>query len=213
LKACGSVDLPTLLFSARQHFQNLDCYQSAAFEYDQLEESEEVVLYQEIAAERVIFCEGPDVMSNPYFKNLPFKLVKGEVLDVKTTLSDARIVNRSVFMLPRHGIFKVGSTYDHSELNHEPTEAGKQNILDRMEKIFLSKYEVVGHKAGVRPATYDRRPLIGLEGNFGRVGIFNGFGAKGVSLVPFFATQFVNYLLGKENLHEGVSLERVKDRK
>ena len=187
----------------------MGCYKNETFDYKNFEELEANIRYKDIEATKVVFCEGPDVLSNPYFKELPFKLVKGEVLDVQIELSTERIVNRSVFMLPRHGLFKVGSTYDHSVLNHEPTARGKKDICDRMGKIYAGKYEVVGHKAGIRPATYDRRPLIGLTGKYGSVGIFNGFGAKGVSLVPFFATQYVNYLLRKSELHEGVSLNRL----
>ncbi len=209
LKASGSVDLPELISAARSFFIDKACYANEAFDYSKLEEEIDVIRYQDIEAKKVIFCEGPGVTDNPYFKDYPFKLVKGEVLDVKTKLSEQRIVNRSVFMLPRHGVFKVGSTYDHSVLDHQPTAAGRTNICDRMEKIYEGDYEIVGHKAGVRPATYDRRPFIGLVGKLGSVGIFNGFGAKGVSLVPFFATQYVNYLLGNSELHEGVSLGRL----
>ena len=211
LKKCGSVDLPALTQAARVFFRAKDCYRIEMFDFSLLEENQGCVNYGNIEADKIIFCEGPDVLSNPYFKDYPFKLVKGEVLDVKTKLSQDWIVNRSVFMLPRNGVFKVGSTYDHAKLDHEPTPEAKKNICDRMEKIYEDDYKVVGHKAGVRPATYDRRPLVGLAGQYSRVGIFNGFGAKGVSLVPFFATQFVNYLLAKGDLHEGVSLTRLKN--
>ena len=210
LKKCGSVDLSVMTKVARVFFHANHCYQNDIFDFNFLREEKDGVYYKGLEAEKVIFCEGPDVLSNPYFKDYPFRLVKGEVLDVKMNLSEDRIVNRGVFMLPRNGVFKVGSTYDHSELNHEITPAASKNICDRMEKIYDANYEIVGHKAGVRPATYDRRPFVGVSGKYNRLGIFNGFGAKGVSLVPYFTTQYVNYLLGKNDIHEGASLLRLK---
>jgi glycine/D-amino acid oxidase-like deaminating enzyme len=103
----------------------------------------------------------------------------------------------------------VGSTYDHSVLNYEPSLAGQKNIQERLKKLYHNSYEIVNHTAGVRPATFDRKPFIGLSGSYQNIGIFNGFGTKGVSLIPFFATQYVNYLLSKGDLNPEVDLKRV----
>jgi glycine/D-amino acid oxidase-like deaminating enzyme len=40
------------------------------------------------------------------------------------------------------------------------------------------------------------------------VGIFNGFGSKGVSLIPYFARAFVRELQGEEALPFDVSIRR-----
>lgn len=209
LNVCGSVDLPILVGASRKYFINKGVYLSEVFDYDAMEESGKGYIYKDFFAKRVIFCEGPEAIKNPYTKHLPFKPVKGELIDIKTDLPTNRILNRSVFMLPKNGIFRVGSTYDHSSLDYEPTEAGKKNIEARLGKLYRNDYQVVGQSAGVRPATFDRRPFIGFLSRHKNIGVFNGFGTKGVSLVPFFATQYVNYLLGKGDLYPDVDLKRV----
>jgi hypothetical protein len=40
------------------------------------------------------------------------------------------------------------------------------------------------------------------------VGIFNGFGSKGVSLMPYFADAFVGEWLGKKMVHSEASIRR-----
>ncbi len=83
----------------------------------------------------------------------------------------------------------------------------------RLSKTYSGDYRVVDHAAGVRPATFDRRPFMGWHPEYSSVGIFNGFGTKGVSLVPYFARQFVNYCLHDSELLPEVSVNRVKNLK
>jgi hypothetical protein len=39
-------------------------------------------------------------------------------------------------------------------------------------------------------------------------GIFNGFGSKGVSLMPYFAKQWTDEILGRSSVHSEVSIRR-----
>jgi len=58
---------------------------------------------------------------------------------------------------------------------------------------------LITHDWGIRPATRDRKPFLGRHPVHHQVYVFNGFGAKGVSLVPYFSTEMLNLLtLGKE---------------
>ncbi|MFT6866720.1 MAG: glycine oxidase [Cyclobacteriaceae bacterium] len=209
LNLCGYVDLPLLIAAAKKYFTLKGEYQSEVFDYQMLYESKEGISYKDFRAKKIIFCEGSEAVNNPYSNHLPFKLVKGEILDIKTEMPSNLILNRGVFILPKNGMFRVGSTYDHSVLNYEPSLAGQKNIQERLKKLYHNSYEIVNHTAGVRPATFDRKPFIGLSGSYQNIGIFNGFGTKGVSLIPFFATQYVNYLLSKGDLNPEVDLKRV----
>ena len=69
-------------------------------------------------------------------------------------------------------------------------------------------FEVVDHKAAVRPTVKERRPFIGIHPNHKQIGIFNGLGAKGVLLAPFFASHFSEYLLGKTELMKEIDVKR-----
>ena len=69
------------------------------------------------------------------------------------------------------------------------------------------QFEEIEKLVGVRPATQDRRPLVGMHPTM-HVGIFNGFGSKGASLIPYFANEFVSELQGKKMVHPDASIRR-----
>jgi len=208
LKKCGFVDLPILRKAARKYFQSRGVYYQEVFQYHNLELEGNSAIYKEIEAKAVIFCEGPRVLENPFWKDLPFRLVKGEILKVEANLNPDVILNRGVFVVPKKDGFNVGSTYDHHTLDYEPSEKGKIELKNRLSKLVDAEFQIKDAVAGIRPATFDRRPLIGVQTD-SRVAIFNGFGTKGVSLVPFFANQFINYLEQKSELIPEVNVNRV----
>ncbi|MEQ8580969.1 MAG: FAD-dependent oxidoreductase [Marinoscillum sp.] len=209
LDKCGYVNLPVMLRHIKKYFLDKGAYRAEVFQYDQMTINEREVTYKDIVAERVIFCEGPMAVNNPYWNELPFKLVKGEILEVDSPLPTDLILNRGVFVLPKNGHFSVGSTYDHTQLDYEPSVSGIKNLKDRLGKLYQGEYTVVSTSAGVRPATFDRRPFIGFHQDEPQIGIFNGFGTKGVSLVPYFARQLVNYLSGVGEIIPEVNVSRV----
>lgn len=121
------------------------------------------------------------------------------------------IYNRGVFVLPV-GANKatIGATYDWHDLSCTPTEKARNTLEEKLTNLLKLPYEVVDHKAGIRPATLDRRPFIGLHPQYPHVGIFNGLGTKGVSLAPYLSEVFVNYLLSHGALPAAVQLNSVK---
>jgi glycine/D-amino acid oxidase-like deaminating enzyme len=113
------------------------------------------------------------------------------------------------FILPRHdGVTKMGSTYVHTYADENPTESGKNQILSRTDRFFLPKFVVAGHEAGVRPATLDRRPFIGMHREKQNIVIFNGLGAKGVTLAPYFSEVLIDFLESGRELEKEVNVER-----
>lgn len=210
LNFSGYVDIPKLMRSVRKSLDTQDLFRSEVFEFEQLHLYDEYVEYRGIKAGAIVFCEGTKASSNPFWEYLPFRPVKGEIMDIEAPLPTDLIINRGVFILPRDGVFRVGSTYDHDQLDFKPTEKGIKMLRDRLSNTYSGSYRVVAQSAGIRPATYDRRPFIGWHAQHSAVGIFNGFGTKGVSLVPYFARQFVNYCLHNTGLHPEVAVSRVK---
>mgnify|MGYP002652033565 CR=1 FL=1 len=209
LNYSGYVDIPTLTISIRKALIDKGSYTNELFDFEQLKINSQVS-YKDFGADHVLFCDGPRVGENPYWNYLPFRPVKGEILEIDTSLPTDTIVNRGVFVLPKKGHFSVGSTYDHDNLDYVPSMKGIKNLKDRLRKLYQGDYTVVSESAGVRPATFDRRPFIGSHPNQHRVGLFNGFGTKGVSLVPYFAGQYVNYLKRGGELLAEVDVIRVK---
>ena len=157
-----------------------------------------------------IFTEGTYCSLNPYFKWLPFKNVKGDILTIKSfDLKIETIRKKNIFILPLgKDIYKIGATYDWHDKSWEPSEKAKAEILEKFEKISNCSYEVIGHESGIRPATYDRRPFIGEHPTHKNLLIFNGLGSKGVFLGPLLAHEFCDFLEGKGDIHEEVSIKR-----
>ena len=211
IKPSGHVDLPTLLEAIKKSLKSMGIFRSESYNYQELETQDDRVVYRDIIAKKIICCEGPAATTNPYWKYLPFRLVKGEIMNIEADLPKDIILNRGVFVLPVHGIFRVGSTYDHKTLDFIPSPQGIKKLEEGLSKTFHGKYRILEAFAGVRPATYDRKPFIGLHPENPQVGIFNGFGTKGVSLVPFFAKQFVTYLLQENKLMPEVDINRVNE--
>lgn len=209
LNHSGYVDLPAMLLAIRKYLQNKGMYRNEVFKYSEVISEENRILYREIEADYLLFCEGPMVDQNPFWNHLPFKHVKGETLEIDAELPEDFILNRGVFILPKNGHYTVGATYNHRELDYVPSEAGINELKERLAKVYQGSYSEVQQLAGVRPATFDRRPFIGFHPDHPQIGIFNGFGTKGVSLIPYFANQMVNYLLGVGNLIPEVQTRRL----
>ncbi len=207
LKNSGYVNLRPMIKAAKAFFHNKGIYLREVFDYNKMVLKDGFCEYKEFMTSKILFCEGV-TQSNPFWK-LPFKPVRGEILDIECALNSKHILNQGVFMIPKSDRFTVGSTYDHSNLSFVPQESGIRSLENRLKKLYQGNFKIIDARAGVRPATHDRKPYIGLHYKFKTLGIFNGFGTKGVSLTPYFARHFVDVLQGKSEIDKEVDVERV----
>ena len=186
-----------------------NAFVESTFDYADLKIEASTVYWKNFKAKGIIFCEGYKNIHNPYFKHLPFKLTKGEVLSVdleNLTLESA--INKGVFVLPYDGAYKLGATYNWDEIDENITEKAKEELLKKAQKFIKDNIIVKKHEAGVRPTVSDRRPLLGAHHQHNNFFIFNGLGTKGVMLAPWLAQKFVRYLLHDEPLPEEVNINR-----
>lgn len=207
IDTCGYVDLPKLIGSYKNFLVDKGIYREEVFDLTDMSMETEGVRYKDLLAKKILFCEG----TNPseLWSELPFKPVRGEIIDIDCNLPNDYIINQGVFIIPKNGFFTVGSTYHHDILTFEPQESGIEDIQRRLEKIFAGNYRILDKRAGVRPATHDRKPYIGFHKKFKTLGIFNGFGTKGVSLTPYFAKHFVDVLEENVAIEKEVDVARV----
>jgi FAD dependent oxidoreductase len=192
----GWVDLKVMLSAFREYFLERFFLTGNKFE----EKSEGITIY----------CQGFESTKNSYFNYLPFNPVKGEILNIEIQNLDIQeIINQGVFVIPLgDNQYRLGATYTWDELDNIPTETGRNNLTEKYQKLMKPSMEILSHQAGVRPATKDRRPFIGMHPEFENIGIFNGLGSKGVSLAPYFAKQFVDFLVYQKELHPEVNINR-----
>lgn len=202
----GYLDIALFLEASKHYFEELRMLVTEVFDYSALK-VDSGIGYKDLTAEKIIFCTG--VSNTPLFSWLPFSPVKGEVLEIRPEEAIEKIYNRGVFVLPRsREVCRVGSTYDNKDLSIEITEGARNTLVKKLETILTLNYVITGQKAGIRPATKDRRPFIGFHPEREDVVIFNGLGAKGVSLAPYYSQQLTRRLVAGADIDFEVNINR-----
>lgn len=209
LDQSGYLNTREMITAFREYLLAKNALEEQSFDAESLELTEEGARYKGVLAGKVIFCDGPLLSSNKYFSWLPLSPVKGELLFIRVSEDFEAIYNRGVFIIPiGDGICKVGATYDHFNLDQKTTERARKQLIEKLDGLIKIPYEVVEQVAGIRPATKDRRPFVGIHPKHGQLGVFGGLGTKGVSLAPFFARQFVEHLTKSEELKMEANIQR-----
>jgi glycine/D-amino acid oxidase-like deaminating enzyme len=204
------VDVPLLLATLRQRREAKKEMISGDFKVGNLRIQDDGLAYGEIKAKSIIFCEGYQGAHNPYFQWLPFSLNKGEVLDVEVALQQqAYIYNKAVYVVGlQPNRWRVGATYNWRQVSEEITAEGREELERKLQGLLKKPFAVVAHRAGIRPAVRDRRPLLGRHPAWPQVSIFNGMGSKGVMMAPYLAHHFGLYLAGGQELLPEVNILR-----
>lgn len=198
IKPVYTVHLDSLLPAWRNHLQEKNLLLEEEFEIDQLKIAVDKIQYKDITADKIIFCDGTNCVDNPYFKLLPFAPNKGEVLLVEIpNLQTKNIYKKGMMLTPlsKPGLWWIGSNYAWEFDNPFPTTQFKEKIEALLKEWLMVPFKIVDHVAGIRPATLERRPFVGLHPLHPSIGILNGMGTKGCSLAPYFAKQLVEQLL------------------
>jgi glycine/D-amino acid oxidase-like deaminating enzyme len=211
VNGAGWIDLKTVIEKSREYFIENNQYLESNFSDKDLVVSGEGIVWGGVEAGKIIFCQGTDARENSLFGWLPFNPVKGQILDVVfDRYSIEEIVNQGIFIMPSldSGTYRVGATYSWHDLDWEVTKDGREYLENKLRPLITSDYTIVGQRAGLRPSSKDRRPLIGLHPAHPVLGVFNGLGTKGVTLAPYFAGEFVQYLENDKELNSEVNIDR-----
>jgi glycine/D-amino acid oxidase-like deaminating enzyme len=193
-----TVHLPLLLSAWRKTVQEQQRLRNEHFRLTALDVSDEKVQYDNITAEKIIFCDGVDGMNNPWFQLLPFSGNKGECLVIRCEgLNTAHIYKRGMLLvpLPEENLFWFGSNYIWDFEDTNPSDQFFQTASAVLQQWLKFPFEVISHKAAIRPATLERRPFVGFHPQHPSVGILNGMGTKGTSLAPLFANQLTQHIV------------------
>ena len=204
IDSCYWIDLDTGREKINDH------YIEDVFEINDLRINDDGVVWKNISAEKIIFCDGVHSMENPYFKALPFTPNKGEALIVAIEgLPAENIYKNNIAIVPwKDNLFWVGSSFEWKYESSNPSSAFREKMIASLDSILKLPYEVVDHLVGIRPANTERRPFVGLHPTHPQLAICNGMGTKGCSLAPYFSLQLLNHIeLGTE-INQEASIER-----
>jgi glycine/D-amino acid oxidase-like deaminating enzyme len=204
------LNYPLLLAAMRKWVAAQHMLLEEKFHFEQLKLEDGKVHYKNIAASKIIFCEGSRASDDPYFSALPFNFAKGEVLTVEIPgYQQDKIWHKGIFITPvADELYRVGATYEWDFADALPSEKGREELEKKLKRAISLPYKVVDQFAAIRPTITDRRPLIGLHPAHREIGIFNGMGTKGASLAPFFASHFTDFLVSGKKIDAEVDVQR-----
>lgn len=158
-----------------------------------------------IEARCVIFCQGFAARSNGMFQDLPLHPARGDILEIESPSAQLRaVVHSTAWAVPiGNDRYLVGATYDRHNLdslvameNHAVKH--RMDIQSRWESMVQGTFargdhRILVHRAAVRPASYDRHPLIGRHRSHDWAFCLNGLGSKGTLMSPKLANDLLDH--------------------
>lgn len=204
------IDTPLLVETYRSYLQKKKLVQTEAFEYLEVYRTVDGFKYKEFLAKKIVFAEGASVIHNPFFRKDFVIPNKGEYLIIHAPmLQPEAILKGGMHLIPLgNDRYKVGATYARDEFDTQPSEEKKQQIIIQLEKMISCDYTIVGHIAGVRPTTKDRRPLLGSLEEHENMYFFSGLGTRGIMGAPWLSERLLAFSEHNNQLPEEVSIGR-----
>jgi glycine oxidase len=212
VEKAGWCNLPVVLNNYREYLNTIDSFSFDRFNENELLHGESGWIYKDIHAEHVVICTGSKMKESKFFGDLPLVPNKGQVLTIQLHhYTMPELINFGNFLLPiGSGFYRLGATYDLEDPNPEPTIEGKEALLDSLREVVPAVAQVAEHKAGYRPTTRDRRPLIGSHPTLKGIHVFNGLGSKGVIQAPYCAQAFADFIIDGKTLSKEMNITRLK---
>jgi len=212
LKHTGRIKVKELVTAYRADLKQNGRLIDETFRHDNIITWETHIDYKNFQTNHIVFCEGNGIKNNRFFKKLPLKPTKGELITIYAPdlkLND--VVKSAIFILPLgDDHYKVGATFNWSDKTNVPTKEGRKELEDKLQTVINCEYEVVDHEAGVRPTTGDRRPLIGSHKDNPRLAVLNGLGTRGVMIAPLMAQKLYQFLENGIPLDKEIDISRFK---
>lgn len=210
----AQVEIGKLVSLYRSNLMETDRITTEAFDHEQLRLEGQYVHYKRVRANNIVFCEGAKAAQNPYFADLAYEGNKGEALLVKIPEVDfEKILKQGIFIVPlQDGHYWIGSTSNNHHTDDLPTDEGRAYLTKKLSELLTTDFEVIEHRAAIRPTIKDRRPLLGRHAEYPQMFIFNGLGTKGTSLGPYWADQLVKMLTVNQKPDPAVDIYRFRRR-
>lgn len=179
-------------------------------EYDTLKIEPNGINYKGNIYRNIIFCDGVAAQKNPWFNFISFKPAKGECLIIEVpNMQLHEIIMKGVILVPiSTNTFWVGATNTWNDLSNEPTQAAFEELDKGLKELLKIPYQVVAHKAAVRPTIKDRTPVVGRHPEIENMYTLNGLGTKGTSLAPYYAKQLIDHILTGTPINHEVRVNR-----
>ena len=158
---------------------------------------------------RIVFCQGIAAKENRFFKDLPLHPARGDILVVQSRgVCCNRVIHHDAWAVSiGDQRFLVGATYDRVAMNEsietsdEKANGFRDELMRRWESLTPGTFQggehvVLDQRWGIRPASYDRHPLIGSHDVHATAFCLNGLGSKGTLMAPRLAEMIIDAMEG-----------------
>jgi len=178
--------------------------------------ADEVVDESDADHDLIFWCQGWSAANSSLWSWLPFQPVKGEIIDaVINGPSLLAVYIRGIWVIPYDNDpvagwqrVRIGATHDWDQLDDQPTEAARVQLVSKASELLRRQVEVTGHTAAVRPAARSKRPFLGRHPEQPRHIIMNGLGSKGSLWAPWAAHHLVRHIFDGDALDDEVNILR-----
>ncbi len=154
------------------------------------------VIYKNIKARKIIFCEGASGAANPYFPDLPFTKNRGDVLLLSIPgLSQGFIYHNKIRLVPfGDNLFWCGSNYTWNFTNLYPDTDWRKQTVALLQQWLRLPFTIENHIVAERPTTAGQAPITLIHDSL-PAAMFNGLGTKGFLTAPLLAKQFAERMI------------------
>lgn len=206
------IDLQEMIRVWRERLLANNQYINAKVENEAITITEKHIIWKNIEAEYIIYCDGMNSQQNKLFSHLPFAPNKGEAIIAHIpALPFQHIYKASYSIVPwKKDYFWIGSNYEWTYADALPSLSFKEKVVSFLQKNLKIPFTITDHIVGIRPANTERRPFVGIHPIYNRVAICNGMGTKGCSLSPYFSKQLIDNIESGKPIHQEASIERFK---
>jgi glycine/D-amino acid oxidase-like deaminating enzyme len=200
------LDVPRYLDVTRRVLQSEGLFISAYLDIDrdlQPASDQVVVPSLGLTARWAVSCQGNLARTNGWFSGLPLHPARGDILMIRSrSVQLDRVLHHQGWIVPLGGErFLLGATYDRHALSTDGHDDAARRWREELclrwtamtgEKFEPNGAEILEHRIAVRPASYDRHPLIGAHPRSPNIWCLNGLGSKGSLMAPLLAIKLID---------------------
>ena len=205
-KGSGYLDVKKYLQETKKYFKRMGRYKVHKLNNKELLKENNTINIDGYDFNKIVMCMGINQNNINCFSKLQLIPVAGNSIKAESKFFSDHILNKriSVFNVTKNEIY-AGSTYNNGNINK-----GISSLKNQINKIINSNFKILKSYFGIRPASKDRRPIVGKHKIINNLFIINGLGSKGVSQSPYCSKQLFDYIENNKKINIEINIDRIK---
>ena len=205
-KGSGYLDVKKYLKKTKKYFKHIGRYKVHKLNNTELLKENNHINIDGYNFNKIVMCMGIDQKKINLFSEIKLIPVAGNSIKAESKFFSNNILNKriSIFNVSKNEIY-AGSTYNNGNINK-----GINLLKNQINKIINSDFKILKSYFGIRPASKDRRPIVGKHKIINNLFIINGLGSKGVSQSPYCSKQLFDYIENNKKINIEINIDRIK---